>query len=220
MRRTAILGICLVAVLAVAATTASVAAAALPEFTPPFPNMFTSTSKATTLETVGKTKLKCTADTNKGEVTGPSTALVTISFTGCAIVHGPRCQSPNGVAGEIITDGLLGTLGYISRVPKEVGLDLSTATGAPLAVFFCGEDVTGEITRSVIGKITPINKVIKPSGHATLKFAQKAGHQAVTMFLGGPLDVPFLKLGLAPSEEAGLSSSDKIVFASPVMIVA
>jgi hypothetical protein len=43
---------------------------------PAFPGPFTSTSAASTLQRVGKVKLTCTADTNKGEVIAAGSALV------------------------------------------------------------------------------------------------------------------------------------------------
>jgi hypothetical protein len=221
MRRIPILGACSAVALATCAIATTAALATPPEFSPPFPNPFTSTSAATTLQTVGKVKVMCKADTNKGEVTGPGAALVRISFTGCTTtaVAGVLCQSPNGAPGEIVTELLLGTLGYVSGVPLEVGLDLSNPTGGPLAVFFCGA-LKGEVFGSVIGRVTPLNKVVKPGAHVTLKFAQKAGHQAITMFLGGPVDVPLTKLSGGPLEESGLASTDKLTFAAPIVIIA
>jgi hypothetical protein len=223
MTRTRTIGACVAAAVAACAVGAGSAAAAPPEFSPPYPNPFTSTSKATVLETVGKKRLTCKADTNKGEITGPSTALVKISFTGCTSPAAPGvpCQSPNGAPGEIVTEQLLGMPGYIRLEPtKEVGVDLSNPTGGPMFAFFCGAAVSGEVRGSVIGKITPINKLIKPGSHAVLKFAQKAGHQIPMMFLGGPIDVPLTKFGAGPLEESGLSSIDILTFAAPVTIIA
>lgn len=220
MRRIPTLGACSAAVLATCAI-ASTAAAAPPEFSPPFPNPFTSTSKTATLQTVSKVKVTCTADTNTGEVTGPSGALVRVRFTGCTSpsVPGALCQSPNGAPGEIVTEMVLGTLGYVNRGPLEVGLDLSNPTGGPMAVFFCGA-LKGEVFGSVIGTVTPLNKLVKPGSHVTLKLTQKAGHQTVRMFLGGALDVPLTKLGGGPLEESGLATTDKLTFAAPIVIIA
>jgi hypothetical protein len=219
MNRTPVLAASIAAVIAVSAMTATVAAAAPPEFSPPFPNALTSTSKAMTLETVGGLKMKCKADTNRGEVTGPATATMTISFTGCTI-PGARCQSPNGLPGEIATQRLLGTLGYVTRAPKVVGLDLSEPTGGPLIVFFCGEDLRVEVFGSVIGRLTPLNKTILPSAHIALKFAQKEGHQAIKMLLGGPLDVPMTSVLGGPLQESGIASTDLLTFAAPIKIIA
>lgn len=212
MNRPPSLAACIAAVIAVSAMTAAVAAAAPPEFSPPFPNAFTSTSKAMTLQTSGGLKVRCKADTNTGEVTGPATALITISVTGCTL-PGTRCH-------EIVTEHLLGTLGYVSRSPKVVGLDLSEPTGGPLAVVFCGEDLQVEVFGSVIGRLTPLNKTILPSSHLTLRFAQKEAHQAITMLLGGPLDVPMASVLGEPLQESGISTTDPLTFAAPITIVA
>ena len=222
MKRTRALAVGLVLALATGAVTATTAAAALPEFTPPFPNPFTSTSGKLTLQTVGKLKVMCTADTNTGEVTGPVTALVTIRFTGCSTtaLPGALCQSPNGAPGEIVTGVWLGKLGYINTALKEVGIDFSTPTGGPLAEFFCGTTVKGEVVGSVIGKLSPVNKPIKPGKPLKLKFTQKAGKQIPAKLEGEPIDVPFAKVGLGPLEEAGLSSADKLIFAAPITVIA
>jgi len=198
---------------------AAIASAAPPEFSPPFPNPLKSTSKAMTLETVGGLKVRCKADTNKGEVTGPATALLRITFTGCTNA-GSRCQGPNGLPGEIVTELLLGTLGYVSRRPKVVGLDLSNPTGGALAVFFCGEDLRMEVFGSLIGRVTPLNKVVAPGAHVTLSFAQKTGHQVIRMLLGGPLDVPLTSVLGGPLQESGIASTDQLTFAAPIEILA
>jgi len=197
----------------------SAATAAPPEFTPPFPNPFTSTSKAMTLQTVGGFKVKCKADTDKGEVTGPVTALVRITFTGCTS-GAARCQGPNGLPGEITTEQLLGTLGYVTRQPKVVGLDLSNPTGGPMVVFFCGEDVRVSVFGSLIGRLTPLNKTLAPGELMHLAFAQKEGHQAIRMLLGGPVDVPMTSVLGGPLQESGVASSDLLKFAAPIRIIA
>lgn len=219
MNRTSLLGACLATLIALSAISAGIAAAAPPEFSPPFPNALSSTSKAMKLETVGGLIVKCKADTNSGEVTGPASALVTIHFTGCTNT-GARCQSANGLPGEIVTQSLSGTLGYVTRVPKVVGLDLSEPTGGPLMEFVCGEDLRVEVFGSVIGKITPLNKTIAPGSHATLKFVQKEGHQAIRMFAGGATDIPMTSVLGGPLQESGISSTDLLTFGAPIKIVA
>jgi hypothetical protein len=222
MKRKVVLGGLLAVMLATGAAFAATASAAPPEFSAPFPNPFTSASKASTLETVTKVRVKCTASTDSGMVTGPKTVSVRIDFTSCTTtaIAGVLCQSPNGAPGEIQTELLLGTLGYVTAPPAtEVGLDLSNPTGGPLAVFFCGT-LKGEVFGSVIGKVTPLNKVITPGKHVGVKFMQKAGHQTIKMLLGGPLDVPFTSLGGGPLVESGLAFSDSLTFAAPIAIKA
>jgi hypothetical protein len=222
-RRT--LEVSLGAAFAACAIGATPSLAAPPEFSSPFPNAFHSTSRAMTLETVGKFRVTCTAGTNKGEVTGPATAALTITLTGCTSGEGPSggsCQNASG--GEIVTERLFGTLGYLNRRHTAVGLDLSNPTASPtggaLIRFSCGEDTSVEVVGSLIGRITPINEVVEPGGHITLKFAQKAGHQAIKKLLGGSRDVPMTRVLFGPLEESGLASTDLLSFASPIKIVA
>lgn len=211
--------VCLVAMVAVAAAGAPSALAAIPAFTGPFPKPFTSTSKASTLETVGKSKVTCTADTDAGQITGETTGTVTIKFTGC-MTKGFACTSPGASSGgEIVTHVLTSTLGYINRVTKEVGIDYANPAGALIAEFQCG-NILGSVRGSVIGKITPINKVVKPAGHFTVKFGQKGGKQKVTKLAGRPIDILETSLNGGPFEPSGLASTDLIRFAEPVEIKA
>jgi hypothetical protein len=217
MRRTAILGTFLAAAVVGGTMTASVAAAAPPEFSPPFPNAFASSSKAMKLQTVGGFKVTCKADRNTGEVTGPTSAVITITFIGCASARA-SCQNASA-PGVIVTTPLSGTLGYVSRVPKVVGLDLSSPPGGPLVSFVCGEDLSVQVFGSVIGRIAPINKTIAPGEHLKLTFAQKEGHQQIKMLLGGPLDVPMTSVLGGPPQESGIASTDLLTFAAPITVI-
>lgn len=211
--------LCLITTLAISAAAAS-SASALPEWSGPFPKPFISKSGGTLLETVGKTKLVCSGDTNRGEITASNSGFVVISFTGCRI-KSFACTSPGASAvGEIVTFPLVVTLGYISRVPKVVGLDLSNPAGAVVAEFQCG-NILGTVIGSVIGKITPVNKPVKPGGHFTLKFAQKKGMQNPMSFAGSPRDILETSFNGGPFQPSGLMSHDAISFGGPpVTIVA
>jgi len=219
MTRTRTLGLLCMAAFALSATMATAASAALPEFTGPFPTPFTSTSGATTLETVKKATIKCTADTNAGEVSGAKTGTVTIIFSGCElVVLGLTCNTVGLGPGEIMAGPLVMALGYINGPKKEAGIDLSTATGGPLITALCGP-LRVLVDGSVIGKITPVNKVVVPPGHFTLKFTQAAGKQKPTKFEGAPIDVLSTTFG-GPFAESGLSSTDTISFGIPTAIAA
>ncbi len=215
MRQLRRLSLYLTVVGAVCAGGASAASAALPEFVGPVPLPFTSTLKATTLETVGTLKITCTGGSDAGEITGPKTLTVRIKFTGC-MLNGLRCGS--GAAGEIETPPLIGTLGYIKQATKDVGLDLSQPAGAPFMAFTCNEDLTVVVQGSVIGTIRPLNKNVAPPKHFTLKFTQKKGKQKPTKFEVGPVDVLSTALGGGPFEESGLASNDSLTFAAPLLI--
>jgi hypothetical protein len=212
--------LCLITTLAISAAVAA-SASALPEFTGPFPKPFTSTSKTTILETGGKTKVKCAADTNKGEITGPNAGFVIIKFTGCEL-KALRCTSQGAAPGEIVTFPLTTTLGYIKKEPKEVGLDLSNPAGAVVAEFLCVNATVRIVVRgSVIGRITPVNKVVSPGGHFTVKFTQKAGTQQPISFEGMPPDFLETSVKGGPFEPSGLASVDLLSFgAVPVAIKA
>jgi hypothetical protein len=218
MTRIRTTGACLIATFAISAAVATSASAALPEFNAPFPKPFSSTSKTSILETVGKTKVKCTADTNTGEVTGPSGGILTIRLTGCESKKF-SCASPGAAPGEIVTHPLIAMLGYVSRVPKEVGLDLSNPAGALLAEFQCG-NLLATIKGSAIGLITPINKLLVPPKHFALKFVQKSGIQKILNFAGGSPDFLETSLNGGPFEQTGLASTDLISFGVPAEIKA
>lgn len=219
MKRIRTLGLCCMTALVLSAGAAASASAALPEFVGPFPTPFTSKSGKTTLETVKKATITCTADTGNGEVTGPKTGVTTITFTGCEFATlGIVCNSTGVPPGDIVTATLVMTLGYINGPKKEAGIDLSTATGGPLMEFSCA-GLRVLVDGSVIGRITPVNKVVKPPSHFTLKFTQAAGKQKPTKFEAGPTDVLSTSFG-GPFAESGLSSTDEISFPIPVTVAA
>src|SRR5205823_4080520 len=124
---------------------------------------FTGSGTVTTLETVGKAKVKCTGVTSAGEVTGQKTASASLTFTGCesTSLHG-TCQSSGAGAGEIRSTSLAGELGFIkdnAPLVPVVGLDLKPAAPAShVAQFECaGTPVT--VDGSVIGTLTAANKM-------------------------------------------------------------
>jgi hypothetical protein len=201
------------------------ASAALPEFVPGAPAPFTSTIGAATFETaVTKVLVQCTNGTNEGEITSPNTVLITIRLKGCH--HGEvPCNSPNGVPGEIQYVRLTGTLGYIRLAsptkPALVGLDLSSPAGALLTSFSCGAALNVNVRGSMIGAISPINKVVlPPKGHFVVKWAQLKGHQKVNHFAGGPLDFPEASVNGGPIEASGLTATDTVKLPVPEEIKA
>lgn len=218
MKRMRVVGVCLVAVLAVGAATAT-AASALPEFTGPFPKTFTSTSKASLFETVGGTKTKCTADTNTGAITGPQSGEIQITFTGCKLGKTP-CNTPGAVPGTIVTNALSLTIGYINKAKKVVGADLVEPTsGAGFLAYGCGPLIFVRVQGSVIGRIRPINKLVTPAEVFKLKFAQALGVQKYPNLEASPVDILESSFG-GPFEVTGLGSTDAILFGEPVTLLA
>jgi len=206
----------LAAVGAAVAVGAGPASAALPELAAPPGMPFAAVSKAAVLQTASKVKIKCTADSAKGEVLGPKMLTVTLVLTGCtsSAVPGVLCNSPNGVPGEVATFPLIGQIGYIkSEPPAEVGLDLSDPAAGLITTVICGPSVDN-ITGSVIGRVTPLNKATKK---LVVKFSQKAGIQNPTHLMGGPLDVLESSFG-GPPIPTGLAGSEPLVFPAPVAL--
>lgn len=218
MKRMSVVGLCLLAMFATSAATAVSASAALPEFSAPFSKTFTSTSKTSVLETVGGVAVKCSASTNTGEITGPQTGSMSIVFTGCKLGKVP-CNTPGAVPGVIATASLSMKVGYINKAKKEVGIDLVEGSGAPFLTYGCGPVLRGVVIGSVIGKITPTNKLVTPSETFILKFTQTVGVQKPVKLEGAPIDVLETSFG-GPFEQTGLSSTDRILFGEPVTLFA
>lgn len=87
MTRIKLLGVSLVAVIALAGFAAAFANAA-EEKTKMLPEAgvsFTSTSKAGTLETVGKAKVTCTSDTDTGTIESANLGTFHVDFKGCKL---------------------------------------------------------------------------------------------------------------------------------------
>jgi hypothetical protein len=157
---------------------------------------FSGSGTETTLTTVGRPTIKCIDANITGEYTGPKTASVQIEFQGCTTPTGAQCQSvtnPNNQS-EIKTFPLEAELGFIKNELREgkfivaVGLDLKPQPPlTSLAEYECaGSAETAHLEGSVIGKVTPINKMTTVMNLAYL--ATKAGEQKVQQFEGGPMD--------------------------------
>jgi hypothetical protein len=217
MKRIRVGGLGLATVAAVMAFSGA-SASALPEFSGPFGKPFTSTSKASLFETVGGAKLMCKADTNTGEVTGPQSGVITITFTGCKL-KGIPCNTPGMTPGTIATNLLTMTIGYINKANKEVGVDLAEPFGGGFLNYGCGPTLFAKVQGSVIGRIAPINKVVTPSKTFVVHFQQSGGIQKVVNLEAAPVDVLETSFG-GPFEQTGLMSTDKILFGEPVKLSA
>jgi alpha-tubulin suppressor-like RCC1 family protein len=158
---------------------------------------FSGSGAETTLMTVGHPTIKCLAANFSGEWTGPKTASVNVEFQACTNAAGAQCTTvtnPNNKS-EILLKGVLGELGFIhyeaveGKVVSVVGLDLKPyPPGNPsLAEYECtGSSEKGHLEGSVIGKLTPINKMT--TAQKLLYYATKAGEQHPEQFQFGPKD--------------------------------
>lgn len=131
-------------------------------------------------------------------------ALASLAMTGCTVkakgstLNGATCQNA-GVAGEIDTDALEGTLGYVSE--HGVGMELS-APGGTIAEAECGGEHLS-ITGSVVGTV-PANK---PEAKLKISFKEKKGKPATGGFEGGAAQSLKVSVGGGEPEEAGLKAS-------------
>ena len=151
---------------------------------------FSGSGLETTLTTAGHSTIKCLATNIGGEWTGPKTASVNVEFQGCYNAQSQQCQTVTNPQNksEIALKGVLGELGYIKyeevegKVIVVVGLDLKPQPPmTQLAEYECtGSSETGHLEGSVIGKLTPIDKMTTES--KLLYSATKAGEQRPEAF--------------------------------------
>ena len=126
---------------------------------------FKGVSKTMKLETVGHTKITCTASSSEGEYTGVKTLTDSLKLTGChtgSATTGKACQSSGAGAGEIQTSTLSGSIDFIKEnfLPTlpVIGVDLKPASGSTLATIECGGSPQS-LTGSVIAPITVVDKM-------------------------------------------------------------
>jgi len=162
---------------------------------------FKGTGKAASLHTPKlKSEIKCTSNSDKGKLETPKKEGKIFSvFTGCATL-GKKCHSTGAKVGEIKTKELEAVLGYINESKHEVGADIKSQKGGPLAEFEC-EGLQVVTTGSVIGKVTPVNTFTKS---ITLLLAVNAsGEQEIKKLEGEPNDVLFSTIGGEGPFESG-----------------
>ncbi len=117
---------------------------------------FTSTSGAAILETVAKARVSCLGTTYSGEYTGPRTATVHMTLTGCELTNrsASKCESSGAHPGEVDLNTLEGRLGLIKGGSKpQAGMAFTPEASAQpyVAQFNCGGtpvSVTGDMIAS------------------------------------------------------------------------
>lgn len=218
MRRIRIAGLCTTLLLALGGAAAQSSSAALPEFSAPFGKTFTSSSGQARLRAVGGKRVICAASTDAGEISGPKAGSVTITWTGCTLQKTP-CFTPGSAPGEIVSPTYAMTVGYINKANKTVGIDLTEPSGGPFLLFTCKLGTRVLVLGSVIGVITPVNKLVTPSETFLLRFQQKGGIQQVPNLEGEPTDTLEVSF-LGPFQKAGLRMADSILFGEPVTLSA
>jgi hypothetical protein len=100
----------------------------------------------------------CSSGGMSGEITGAkSTIRSTVTFTGCR-GQALACRSEGSEnAEEIKTQTLKGTLVYISKAEKKVGILFEPASGTTIAKLICSDGAAGGVKGSILMRIAPIN---------------------------------------------------------------
>ena len=185
LRGIKIIGLSLVAMLALAAFAAASASASQPSAeleSGTFPVSFTGSGGEGTLEVLPTPTrtVTCTSNSSKGNIASATTVnKVNVIFKGCTST-GPfgikvNCSTSGAATGEIISTSLKGSLFYLTAGSNAAGTDLEPESGTEFAKFTCGGLETLTVTGSVVGKLTPVNGPFSTS--FTLTFSQKEGHQ-------------------------------------------
>ena len=179
------------------------------------------------MRSAGHETITCAKSTSSGEITGPtSVANVKVTYTSCTQGTGKvKCKSiknpskptegTEGAEEEIITNTVEGELGTVTEGTK-VGEDLKPiAADTRFVTIKCGT-LNIAVTGSVIGEVTPINK-LQTTG--TLVFAANAGNtnqRYTEITLASGLTTDHLT---AFSENAWLVSTDEIAFTNEAIEV-
>lgn len=146
---------------------------------------FTLSGGEGTLETVGKAKIVCKAESGTGEYGGPKEIVETvIEFTGCEHA-GSKCTTSGATEGEIATTSLEGELGWTEISSGAVAQSLEPAEGgAPVAEAKCGS--TSVVIQGSVLVSVPTDSMHKTY---TLNYHTSKGKQKPDKFEKMPNDV-------------------------------
>jgi hypothetical protein len=204
MKRIRIVGLTLVAVLALSAIAASAAMAAAPEFSKTKVK-FTTTGTEAVLG--GGATITCKKVAGSGEITSTTALSATVTFEGCkGEVLGGKCP-------ETIKSELVGTLGTVAaaEATSEVGLLFKAKSGA-FSEFKCGS-LTIKVEGTIAGEVTPTKKLSKTGD---LVFALNGSSQKIKKItVAGKEEKPSLKaFGLAST----LKTTEENTFAEEIEV--
>ena len=189
---------------------AASSASAFPLFAGQTPNSGSKglTIKTTTFETVGGHKIACPSYEDNYQIISTEVMRLNVSLYTCTAKGAPCNNSSVGV----IILSLQGSLGYLNRAKREVGVRFRNANGSSEFVrVFCG-GLGESIYGGVIGKISPVDKVVIPPAHFTLALKQANGMQALTAFEGGGTETLSTVFDGGAEEATGLSFGAALSF--------
>jgi hypothetical protein len=158
-----------------------------------------------TLETVGGTKITCTAEHGEGaEITDTThVGKVVAQFEGCETSK-LKCESAGQPEGKIVTAALAGGIGIEklgeTAAKNKIASELHPETGTSDAEFTCA-GLPVVVRGSILHKVT--SDAMKTV--TTEKFVAKAGEQKPEKYQGGVTDEHTLESNTngGPFEEAG-----------------
>jgi hypothetical protein len=169
----------------------------------------TGTSGVATLHTPAADNTEITCASSKDEAYLNSTKTedkIKVTYAGCQLA-GLKCTGgPKAKTGDIITNELKGTLGYISKSPVKVGIKIEPESGTYLAEFKC-EETSVKVKGSVIGEVSPINVFTKTSEEDFN--VNGSGEQEFKGFEGGSGDVLMSEITPFGFDESGQDQVSK-----------
>jgi hypothetical protein len=181
--------------------------------------VYTSSSGASTIETVAGSKLTCTADSGKGEASAESSGTAKLTLTGCE-TSGEKCHTTGAAEGEVVLSANY-KLAFTNGAKDEVGLLLELTE----ATIECGKNCEGKTVETLklrgtgIGATTPIDEEVVPPKKFTIAFSQTKGVQTPTEYEReeGNKAKAILELEgggakVFKFEQAGLSDTDELLF--------
>jgi hypothetical protein len=180
---------------------------------------YTSSSGASTIETVAGSKLTCTADSGNGEASTESSGTAKLTLTGCE-AFGNKCHTSGVAEGEVALNANY-ELAFTNGVKDEVGLLLKLTEAA----IECGTRCPAmtleklKLRGTGIGLATPIDEEVVPSKKFTITFSQSKGVQTPTEYEKeeGTKTKAILELEGSGTkafsfEQAGISDTDELLF--------
>jgi hypothetical protein len=184
---------------------------------------FTSTSEADHL-VAGSNKVNCTKDTDEGYIGSKKTIEeVLVAFTGCKLeLLSIACSSKGAKTEEIMTAKLKGTLGYINKSTKLVGIKLEPESGSE---FTAGEiECLGTKVKVTGGLIADAKPVNTKTTTGTLEFKASGSKQADELIEIEGKDETGIKLKASvngePAIEASEETTDSLSFTKEVELMA
>lgn len=158
-------------------------------------------------ETAAGAFVACKSAKGAGEYSG-ARALedLTLKLKGCTEGHTKCTTAGSAKEGEISSATLVGEFGLIekglSASENEIGLDLSSASVAPLLEFKCGS-----VVHTWRGSVIAPVKANKMEKAMTFNFQAAKSHQKVERFEGKSIDVPESSTGAGAYEQGAIVMS-------------